>query len=513
MTFLTDYLRNSCEASPDKIALRDGGGEYRYSELYSAALRYAASLDSLGIKKGDRILFALPNNKDFVVTHFGNLFHGAISVPCEHSAKPDFIQRIIRDCNPKIVIGDKNSVANISAAEFSANTKVYCWDPCNTANTGQPEGLREIVEAHAESAPKKLDDNATAVLLYTTGTTGSPKGVTLTHRNTTSTIDRICQFIGYTSEDHEVVTLPISHSFGLGHVYCNFKSGGSVYLADGFQKIGRVLKEIQSSQATGFPGTPLGYGILIENYAEVLKSRCQSLRFAVINSAPMPPEKTAKLQEILPELDIMVYYGSTEASRTTFASLTKLGPGKYRSVGKPLSHYSVEIVDEQLNPVEPGVEGQITVSGQGVSAGYWGEQSMDETNEKFRNGKYLTGDIGRFDSEGNLYCTGRIKDIINVGGLKVSPIEIERALQDIIHDEYAIVGIPDDNGSDSVVLCINKGDTEYNLESIQSTALKSLERWKVPGRIVYLDEIPKTATGKIQRSRISQSLKGNNLHA
>jgi long-chain acyl-CoA synthetase len=172
---------------------------------------------------------------------------------------------------------------------------------------GRTMTLAEMLQHPTDGIPdRQADPTAVASLMYTTGTTGQAKGVQLTHENVLTALENISNFVGYTPNDREVVVLPLSHNFGLGHVYCNLLKGGAVYTEPGLARAGRVLKALRNFGATGFPGTPLGFGMLMDQFGPALAEYGQQLRFIVINSAPLPPERTTQLQRLLPRTDIMV---------------------------------------------------------------------------------------------------------------------------------------------------------------------------------------------------------------
>jgi long-chain acyl-CoA synthetase len=306
------------------------------------------------------------------------------------------------------------------------------------------------------------------------------------------------------------VILPLSHNFGLGHVYCNLLSGGAVYTENGLARVGRVLKTIDAWGATGFPGTPLGFGMLIDKFGPVLAQRCRRLRFVVINSAPLPPERTAQLRELLPQTEIMVYYGLTEASRSTFASLSRLGPDKYRSVGRPLRDVQI-----RLRPLEGGTEGsgaagegEVLIAGPTVTSGYWEDQ--EATQAALDDGWLRTGDLGRFDEQGNLYITGRIKDTINVGGYKVHPAEVEQAITGFPGVESVgvagVEGLQGLTGEAVVAGIVAAAGQSVDLAALERHCLAALERFKAPTHFVLIDQIPKSDTGKTKRQELAKLL-------
>lgn len=454
MNVLQDIVLNGAERFPDREAISDAGKAFSYGQLAEASRRIASWLRKGGIRPGERVLLMLPNGVDFVAAHFGILMAGGISVPIEANASPATLSYIYESCTPRAHL--------------------------DTGNIAEALSAREEALPVGERGPHDL-----AALLYTTGSTGRPKGVMLSHANSLAAIHNIIDFVKYSRDDREVVILPLAHSFGLGHVYCNLSCGGAVHIEQGLTRVGRVLRKVADWGATGFPGTPFGFAMLMDNYREVFAERCRNLRFVVINSAPLPPAEAARICECLPDVDLMVYYGLTEASRSAFISHSQCGPARYASVGRamPGIEISLSAADEVL------------IRGPTVAQGYWNEPKL--TAQAFREGYLHTGDQGRLDEDGFLYITGRIGDLINVGGYKVHPAEVEKVLlqHEAVSDACAF-------GSDLVEAAIvTCGDV--SLIELSQFCHQRLEPFKVPARIHAVDAIARSETGKILRHTVA----------
>lgn len=458
MKLLSDIVVTGAERFPAREAVSDQTTSWAYGDLYANASRVAAWLRHQGVRPGDRVTIKLPNGVEFIAAHFGVLLAGAVSVPCDPAIPPAGLETICRSCTPRLGL-----------------------DPPSIAQALATPGVAPL-------PPERTSDDV-AALLYTTGTTGEPKGVILTHANTLAALHNIADFVGYTADDREVVTLPLSHSFGLGHVYSNLMCGGAVHIEPGLARVGRVLRKISEWGATGFPGTPLGFAMLLEHYGELFARTCRHLRFIVVNSAPLPPEQAARMQAALPDTDLMVYYGLTEASRSTFISLTSTGPERYASVGRPMPGVSIRLADD----------GEILIRGPTVTSGYW--NAPDATRAALTDGWLHTGDLGQFDADGYLHVTGRLKDLINVGGYKVSPEEVERVL--LRHEAIADAGA---FGGDQVEAAIvARGPVDP--KDLARLCYSHLEPFKVPVRFHRIDAIPRSNTGKIKRHQLAEQLK------
>ena len=232
----------------------------------------------------------------------------------------------------------------------------------------------------------------------------------LTNNNTLITINNIINFCNYNSNCCELVTLPLTHSFGLGQVYSMLFSGGSAFIEMGMLRMKRIFKAMDDYQITGFPTTPKGVELITTQYSKIFKEKAKDLEGMIINSAPLLPHQTKELLNLLPGTNIYVYYGLTKASRSSFVCLSGLDPTLYTTVGKAMDSVNISLENTTK---------EILISGPTVSKGYWPSELFEISDEDFPILK--TGDLGTYDSDGNLYITGRLKDQINVGGYKSRP--------------------------------------------------------------------------------------------
>lgn len=451
---LSDILEHGAQRWAERPAVADAETSLTYAQLREQALRIGAWLRAQGAQAGDRVIVQLSNCARFVSAHFATQSIGAVSTPLDPNLPAAQLASIIARTEPAIVLSDHSP-----------------WE--------------EIFSAPPLAEPVRRDSSELAAIMFTTGTTGQPKGVMLTHANIFTALENIIRFVGYTEADREVITLPLSHNFGLGHVYCNLLSGGAVYLAPGLARVGKVLSAIRDFEATGFPTTPLGVALLLDRYGEAFIERAQSLRFMVVNSAPLPPERAAQLQAALPNLNILVYYGLTEASRSTFISLTREGPAHYGSVG-PAMHG----VDLRLD-----ANGQVLISGPTVTPGYWRDPVL--TADRLPNGVLQTGDLGELDARGYLRIIGRMDDLINFGGYKINPRDIERVLEQ--HPEVREAAVV---GNDAGVRAYYVSGQELDADALTRHCRASLPVHETPTRFIRRAILPRTDSGKLQRQAL-----------
>lgn len=487
---ISDVLFVTAERFPDRLAAVDEMEGRTYAELAVEAAAFGQALRHRGMAAGDRVVIYLPNSLDFLRAHFGIMWAGGVSVPVESTATPRAVATVAKAAGARFVCAMPSFVES-RGSEWGALSEVELLTPAmlQTAAVG-PVG-----------APALLDPAQLACLLFTTGSTAAPKGVPLRHENVCAAIENLVSLIGYTEQDREVIILPLAHSFGLGHVYCNFRVGGAVRIFEGMSKVGRVLRAVREFRATGFPGTPLGFGLLLDRYQQPFLDAARTLRFIVVNSAPLPAPRARQLMEALPHTTLYVYYGLTEASRSTMHALNGVSPKRLVSVGRAMPRIDVRVDDDDGYPVPPRVVGQVTITGPTVPGTYWPDPTASA--DGYRNGRLQTGDLGYLDEDGFLFITGRLKDQINLGGLKIAGAEVEAVLREhSAVDDCVVIGLPSQGGVDSEVivacLVLRTGAT-LDTTAIQAHVREQLEPFKVPAEVYAVDRIPRSVTGKVLR--------------
>jgi acyl-CoA synthetase (AMP-forming)/AMP-acid ligase II len=461
----------------DQPALADAGGSLTYGELGRDVRGRAAALQARGVKAGDRVMLIGDNSVAFFATHLAILHVGAVSVPLAGATAPERIAHIARDAEATL-LASARPIAGIDAVP-----------------------LVELASS-AEPVSVAVAPDATCCLMYTTGSTGMPKGVVLTHRSLDAAIRHIVAYLGYDGSEREAVVLPLSHSFGIGHVYCTLGTGGFVWLGNGLARLRDVLAALKNHEITAMPTTPSMLRLLLGLYRAAFLPVAAKFRQMVVDSEPLPPLMAEDLLAALPNVDLVVYYGLTEASRSTFNRLRTVPKGRLHMAGKAAPSVSIEIVAPDGSSLPVGQEGEVKISGPHLAVGYW--RQPEEQTKVFRDGGVMTGDLGFLDAEGFLSLTGRLKDQINVGGLKVSPAEVEAVLRDhpAIAD-VAVAGVPDplgQTGEAVAVAVVGKG--EISERDIEVRCAERLEPVMQPKVIRMVRAIPRSETGKVLRGEL-----------
>ncbi len=478
---IEEQLRANALQTPEKVALIGGDAQVTYGQLWNYCLMTAQKLQQeMGIHKGDRVILAAAGSIEFVYVYFGVHIAGGIAVPIDPDTNQTRFDYIKASTQPKCVIGQLHKVED------------------------ETIGFETVVATEGEQVKYVApDENDMADILFTTGTTGAPKGVALSYKNHAAAAWQINTFIGNTAEDVELLALPVSHSFGLGRVRCVLSKGGTLVMLGTFANMKRFFREMKDYQVTGFGMVPASWGYIKKFSGKYIGKFADQLKYIEIGSSFMSVEDKQLLMELLPNTRICMHYGLTEASRSAFmefhAEADNLTTAGQASPGVEIGIFSPEGkclgVDE---------EGEVCVKGDHVTCSYWNETPERFAND-FYDGFFRTGDAGTMNERGYIYLKSRIKEMINVGGKKVSPMEVEDILNTIPGiEESACVGIPDPDGvmGELVKAFIVCKDESLTDKEIIAQLTPKLEVYKLPAQIERINEIPKTSSGKIQRLKL-----------
>lgn len=463
---------NHSQTMPQKTALIQGESVVSYEHLWKEICK-SASWFKQHVEQGDRVIISASKNIEFVFAYFGAHLAGMICVPIDPETNETRLRRIMEVALPKLIVGELRNHGEYEVIPFGDVTSEveYKFD-------------------------FPIESNV-ADLLFTTGTTGLPKGVALTFANQMAAADNINTFISNTADDIEMLALPISHSFGLGRLRCVFAIGATLVLLGSFASMKKFYGEMERCHVTGFGMVPASWAYILKMSGEKIGQFADQLKYIEIGSAFMSLENKQKLMSLLPNTRICMHYGLTEASRSAFISFHD-DIDHLMSAGKPSPNTEIAVFSEQGKRLGRNEDGEICVKGRHVCSDYWG-LSKEEFQKDFFEGFFRTGDWGHIDDEGYIHLISRKKEIINVGGKKVSPIEVEEVLNDMDGiDESVCVGVHDDVLGEVVkAFCVCSKEVDF--EEIKKMMMKKLEGYKIPAFFETIDALPKTQNGKLQR--------------
>ena len=521
------FLKEAAEKNPNKVSIHFLGKELTFKEVYESALKFAAYLKELGLEKGDRVAISLPNCPQSVISYFGILLAGGIVVQTNPTYTERELEYQMKDSGSKIMV--TMDILFPRVAKITPSTDIqhiivtaisdYLPFPKNliypfmqkkqygivvkVEHAGNHHLFKKIMKRQvpneiSESMNSEHDD--VAILQYTGGTTGFPKGVMLTHKNIVANT-KMCQtWLVKNKEGQEKIlgVIPFFHVYGMTTVLLLSTLDTSTMILLPKFDIETTLKTIQKQKATIFPGAPTIYIGLI-NHPDIKTYDLTSIKVCLSGSAPLPAEVQEKFEEITGG-KLVEGYGLSETSPVTHANFIWDGPRVKGSIGVPWPDTDVAILSlDTGEPLEPNEIGEIGIKGPQVMKGYW--NSPEETDNTFQNGWLLTGDLGYMDEQGFFYIVDRKKDVIIAGGFNIYPREIEEVLYE--HEavrEVVVIGIPDPYRGETVkAYIVLKESYTITEEELNQFARKNLASYKVPHLYEFRDELPKTTIGKILR--------------
>lgn len=514
---LVSTVRETAHEQPEKIAYHFMGKDTTYAEFDASVAKLASSLEALGIQKGDHVAFLLGNTPHFLLSLYATMRLGATAIPVNPIYTPDEISYVIHNSDAKAVvaIGQLLPLVEKAAAAFtSVEHYIVCETEAETVDQVRalPEVLGKkvhlfnelLASGNTEFTPVEVEEDDTAVILYTSGTTGSPKGAMLTHKNLYSNARDVADYLGFQAGDRVVATLPVFHVFALTVVVnAPLVRGAEVLLVPRFSP-GDVFKVIREKKATVFAGVPTMYNFMYQ-YPAGKKEDFDTVRLAISGGASLP---VALLHNFEEKFDVRISegYGLSEASPVTCFNPTDREriPG---SIGTNIINVENKVVNELGEEVPDGEVGELIVRGPNVMKGYY--KMPEETAVALRDGWLYTGDLARRDESGYLYIVDRKKDLVIVGGYNVYPREVEEVLfehEDVV--EAAVIGVPDvDFGEAVYAFVVLKEGATADRETLIDFCSQKLAKYKVPKHIDFLDELPKNTTGKILRRNLIEYVK------
>ncbi len=482
---LPQQIAEHARARPKHPAIIDGDQIVDYATLDDRIRRGAARLRAAGVARGDRIIVAVPHKLDLMVAVLAGMAAGASVLPL--SLIEEDMAPIARYVDPRAIILDP---------KHPQASKVSSKDPIvPVADLTQAE--------RAELTELTLND--IGLIILTSGTTqGHRRGAMLSHRALSGTAQYMNERMGVDGTVRDLVTAPLEHGFGMGRARCALHVGGTVVLQSGLFTPRVVVDELARSQCNMLSAAVSAVVLLLDDQADALKAMAHRMRWLEMGTGHLKPSYRRMLADCLPQTRSFMSYGLTEAIRCTFLELNA-DPGHIDTVGKPTEWVRVRIVDEDNAPLPSGTEGRIQVDGVNKASGYYG---FDEAWNAKQIGDWLdTGDRGVIDGAGYLTFVGRSDDMINVGGLKVAPEEVETALSPLLAGQvFAVARIPDPRGIEGFVpaLFIETATApSVTLDQVRDHLRTQVPEFKIPRAIHAVDHFPRTATtNKIRRAAL-----------
>ncbi len=493
MTNLADNLTRTAAEHPGRPAVRLDDAVLTYRELEESARRVTTLLSDRGVGPGDRVGLVLPNVPAFPMLFYGALMAGAVVVPMNPLLKGREVKYYLEDSGASIVFAWQDMAEEAGKGAEAVGIECVAVGPADFADMlTQHEPATDVVDR---------DGDDTVVLLYTSGTTGEPKGAELTHGNMISNAAVSAEtLIELTPEDVVMGCLPLFHCFGLTcGLNASVLTGACLTLVPRFDPA-KALEVVGRDTVTVFEGVPTMYAAMLQ-VKDADAFDVSSLRTCISGGSAMPVEVMKNFEKTF-DCVVLEGYGLSETSPV--ASFNQ--PGRERkpgSIGLPVRGVEMKLVDDEGKDADEGEVGEIAIRGENVMKGYW--QRQEETGKAIPDGWFLSGDMAKRDGDGYYFIVDRKKDLIIRGGYNVYPREVEEALYE--HDavaEVAVVGIPHDELGEEVGAAVAlKEDSPASEAELRDFAKERLAAYKYPRVVWVVDELPKGPTGKILRREVS----------
>ncbi|WP_424217715.1 AMP-binding protein (plasmid) [Streptomyces sp. BI20] len=490
-----DLLDEAARRDPDARAVADADGHWTYRELLAHSHAADAWLESRGIGHGDRVLTQLPSTRALVALLYGASRRGAILVPVNTGMKDYHLRAVAANAEPALVLVPDEAVDRVAA--LAPDAPVLGLNPTWAEITALR--AREARSGGARVTPEDI-----AVLVYTSGSTATPKAVICPHGRMVFATEAINLELGYRPDDVVFCRFPISWDYGLYKVLLTAAGGSELVLADGESDL-LLLRRIRETGATVVPVVP-SLATMIQSLAAREPRRESSVRMFTNTGAALPKTTADALRTAFPGAEVILQFGQTECKRVSVLPVSHQD-AKPRSVGRPLPGTRAFAVDEDGRRLPPGVTGELVVEGPHVMPGYW--RAPEQTARAFRRTpdgtlRLHTGDYGHVDEDGFLYYEGRRDDVFKHKGVRTSTTEIEAAACDV-PGVRAAAALPPAEGRPTLAVFVEGEITPHEL--LRELSLR-LEPAKVPGRAHVLPELPLTAHGKHDRKRLVELLEG-----
>ncbi|WHZ05005.1 long-chain-fatty-acid--CoA ligase [Neobacillus sp. YX16] len=490
---LNENLKDSAARFPNRTAYTFLNESTTYAELDSFVDSAASGLSAGGIKKGDRVAIMLGNCPEFIIAYYGILRAGAVVVPINPAYTSGEISYILSNSQAKAVISDSSLEATISPLrEKLENLKMVIYTDSIEFEWAWE---RLIQEPNEKNESPSIEENDLAVILYTSGTTGKPKGAMLSHRNMASNAASMSKLTEFTEEDRIIAVLPMFHVFCIATcINIPIACGAAIVIVPKFSPT-EVINSIRSEKATLFAGVPTMFSFLLQVPGATAED-FSSIRACFSGGASIPVELLHRFEEKY-EVSILEGYGLSETAPVTAFNPLR-GIRKPGSVGIDIPEVKNKVVDHNGIEVPRGEIGELIVKGPNVMMGYLG--MPDATSSALSDGWFYTGDLARMDDEGYIYIVDRKKDMIIIGGYNVYPREVEEVLyQHPAIVESAVIGIPDKEYGEIVKAFVVTNDESITMDDILYFCQDKLAKYKLPKQVEFMKELPKNSTGKILR--------------
>lgn len=518
MQYLVHHLlRDSAAQCPDQEALVWKAERVTYASANVQVMGLAAGLRKLGIQRGDRVAVLLRPSIQLPISLFAISAAGAVFVPIHHGMFPTQVAHILRDCGAVALItdGQRLQLLNTELPQLPTLTCVVCTEPADNPTACPTFDFMTTCQPDANAAEREeCIEKDLAAILYTSGSTGYPKGVMLSHANLLAGARIVADYLDISSHDRILAALPWSFDAGLNQLTTATLQAGTTVMLD--FKFGRdIVRQLAGESITGLAGVPSLWSLLAQPSSGLGKQPLPHLRYITNTGGAMPQNVLSDLRSLLPGTKIYLMYGLTEAFRSTYLPPEELDR-RPTSMGRAIPNTEILVVNEQGERCQVGEVGELVHHGPTVSLGYWGHPELTErvlrphpfplSGSPVAERVCYSGDLVRFDEEGFLYFVGRRDNQIKSAGFRISPTEVEDVLcRQAGVRQAAVIGVPDPVlGQHLVAYVLVAEHSSVSASDLLAKCASSLPRHMVPKQIELVGELPMTASGKVNYPRLRE---------
>ena len=501
MPTIASTLRSTARRVPDTVALVFGEQRYTYRELDAQVDRTATALAQLDLAKGDRFALMATNSDAFVVAFYAALRLGAIFVPVNPASAPPELRYLLEDSGATVFVHDPAVAGTVQTARAAGLPRT------TTHVLALPELAALAAQAGAGDVPGRVTESDDALILYTSGTTGKPKGALFDHHRVMWTCVNCIAVCGMQAGDRFLHVAPLYHAAELGIMLMPGTMIGATHVVlQRFDPV-RVLDALESERITMFFGVPTMYQFLLRQ-PDAMQRDLSAWRTGLFGAAPMPPSAVERLVTTWPHVNFMQLCGLTEGGPTgIYCDVEQVKARPDASGRQALLFTEARVIDKDGHGVESGATGELVLRGETVMKGYWNKPA--ETAEAIREGWLHTGDLARLDADGYITLVDRLKDLIITAGRNVYSVEVENALAahpDIA--DVAVVGRPHPDYGESIIAVISPREgATVTLDDIKAFCVDRIAQYKIPHDLI-VGTIPRNPSGKILKHQLRAGVRG-----
>lgn len=482
---IVEAVLHYAKVQPEKLCLADDNSKVTYKEYADKILKFCTCFDKYGLLRGEKVVVEACQTIDYLAIELALQLLGIVFVPVEHNCAPEKIVAFKNRAGAKMTISEK-SIECDDAVVLTYNELIEAADSANTYENYTYPDRDDVCE-----------------ILFSTGTTGKEKGIVITHKNDVALAENVIYGVEMEKDNVEMIPSPLNHSHGLRRYYANMYNGSTVVLLGSVMNVLKIFRNMDEYDVNSIDLVPAALTVVLKLTKDKLSEYAEKIRYIQFGAAPLMEQDKEKICALLPNTRLYNFYGSTESGCTCIYNFNR-ADAKKNCIGKPTHNVELIMVDDDRKPLvtSPENTGLVATKGNMNMLKYW--QDEEETNKVLSEGIVYSNDIGYVDEDGDIILLGRKGDVINVGGNKVSPDEIENAAKKMegIAD-CGCIGVDDASKGKVPKLFVQMDkNTPFDMVAIRSFLSQKLEPYKVPLYIEEIHKIPRSFNGKLLRKEL-----------